>query len=196
MSGDPIVYRSADPSVVKAWNEACAEIYAYVTATQAVLDEAGLGRYKVYRHTSGWSPGRFAGLAIQEGWSPPAGWRMSGSGTYAVPDKRLKAGKQVTAALDAVKHPGGPLLKLIGMPPDTASGRGFTSPQVRMMEDGAALYVIWRTDPDRRESFFRAGQVAVDRGLWQRVKLSGYYAEVERAGPAAEADPPGTAGAA
>ena len=121
MSADPIVYRSADPQVVKAWKDAEAAINVYVEQTQAVLDEAGLGRYQVYRN-NGWSPGKFAGLAIPQDEFPPDGWRQNKAREYATPDKRLKAGKQIAAALEAVKHPGDPLHKLIGMPADTLSG--------------------------------------------------------------------------
>ena len=48
------------------------------------------------------------------------------------------------------------------------------------MEGGAALYVTWRECPEGRYSFL-AGHVEVDFGRWERVKLSEYYAEVERA---------------
>lgn len=175
---DLFVYRSRDPEVVGAWKDASEAISAYVRATQAVLDAAGLGAYQCYRHTGGWNPGRFAGLAVPDGEAVPAGWRMTGR--YAVPDKRTKAGRDIAAALEAVRHPGDPLFKLIGMPPDIASGNGFSSPAVRLLEDGAALYVTWQRDPDGAESFFQ-GKAVVDRDRWEHVKLSAYYAEVERA---------------
>lgn len=178
MSSDPIVYRSADPAVVQAWKDAEAAINAYVKQTQAVLDDAGLGRYRVYRN-NGWSPGKFAGLAIPQDEFPPDGWRQNKAREYATPDKRLKAGKQIAAALEAVKHPGDPLHKLIGMPADTLSGGGFSSPGVRLLEDRTALYVLWRLDPDGRESF--SSKSTVDHGLWKRVRLSEYYAACEQA---------------
>jgi hypothetical protein len=183
---DPVVYRSRDPEVVQAWINATGSIDTYVQQTQRVLDAYGLAGYQAYRHSSGWSPGRFSGLAIPGGEKPPAGWRMNGR--FAVPDKRVKAGKQVAAALDAVKHPGDPLLKLTGMLPDAESGRGgFSSPGVRLMEDRAAVYVTWSFNPEGRNSFLGARDAAIDFTLWERVKLSEYYAEAERTNEAEEA---------
>jgi hypothetical protein len=175
---DPYVYRSRDPQVVGAWKDACAAIEAYVKATGAVLDGAGLGAYKVYRNTRGLRPGHFAGLAIPQDEFPPEGWRMRAE--YAVPDKRTKAGKAVDAALDAVKHPGDPLYRLIGMPPDILTGAGnFSTPAVRLLEDGTTLYTAWRTDPAGCRESFMAGKFEIDRSLWEPVKLSEYYAAIE-----------------
>jgi hypothetical protein len=185
---DPFVYRSTDSDVLQAWKDAGEAIDAYVKRTEAVLDEHGAGGYKTYRY-SGRNVGQFAGLDIPAGEKPPAGWRMNSN--YAVPDKRTKAGKAADAALKTVKHPGDPLLKLIGMPPDVEGGPGFISPGVRMLEGHGALYVTWREDPEGRQSFF-AGKVTIDHGRWQRVPLSQYYAEVERK-DAAKADAEATA---
>jgi hypothetical protein len=176
---DPTVYRSRDPEVVQAWIDATDAISGYVQQTQRVLDACGLAGYQAYRHSSGWSPGRFSGLAVPEGEKAPAGWRMLER--YAVPDKRTKAGKQVAAALDAVKHPGDPLLKLTGMLPDAQSGRGgFSSPGVRLMENRTAVYVTWSFNPEGRHSFLGGRDAAIDFSRWERVKLSEYYAEAER----------------
>jgi hypothetical protein len=176
-SPDLVAYRSADPEVVRAWTGAADGINDYVKATQAVLDAAGLGQYKVYRH-NGWSPGQFAGLAIPAGETAPTGWRMLRD--YAVPDRRLKAGKTIDAAIAAVKHPGDPLHKLVGMPPDMLTGGRFLTPGVRLLEDRSALYVTWRADPAGSESFF-SGRAEIDLGRWERVPLSRYYAAVEEA---------------
>ena len=154
-------------------------ISGYVQQTQRVLDTYGLAGDQAFRHSSGWSPGRFSGLAIPDGEQPPAGWRMGSR--FAVPDKRVKAGKQVAAALDAVKHPGDPLLKLTGMLPDAEADRGgFSSPGVRLMENRTAVYAIWSFSPEGRQSFLGGRDAVIDFGRWERVKLSEYYAEVER----------------
>jgi hypothetical protein len=181
------VYRSRDPEVVQGWKDAGDAIHAYVDETKRVLANHGAGGYQDYRHGGGWSIGRFSGLLIPQDEFPPPGWRMADAAQMrAVPDKRTKAGKAVTATLEAVKHPGDPLFKLVGMPPDIAGGPGFITPSVRLLEDRAALYVAWRENPEGRESFFGKGS-AIDFGKWERVKLSEYYTEVERA-DAAKAD--------
>jgi hypothetical protein len=182
----PYVYRSRSPEVLDAMRAAQNSIRAYVKATGQILDDAGVGSHGVYRESSGWSVAKFRGLAVPDGEQPPHGWRMGAQ--YAVPDKRTKAGKQVAAALDAVKHPGDPRMALIGMPPDVSTPGGFTSPGTRFLEDGAAFYVTWRVDPATcRESFTR-GTFQIDRDLWEPVLLSEYYAAVEAAGAAEKAE--------
>jgi len=173
-------YRSRDPEVVKSWTDATDAIRAYVEATRAVLEAAGLGGYQVYRDSHGWRPGHFAGLAIPDGEKPPAGWRMTAR--YAVPDKRTKAGRQAEAALAAVKHPGDPLLKLAGMMPDAENGNGaFVSPAVRLLEDGTTVYVGWPACPEGRQSFLGPRGVTVDLDRWERIPLSTYWLAFEAA---------------
>jgi hypothetical protein len=176
-----VAYVSRDAEVIKAWTDASGAVSVYVAATNAVLEAAGLGRYDVFRNSGGWSPGKFAGLAIPQGESPPKGWRMTSR--YAVPDKRRKAGREIEAALGAVKHPGDPLLGLIGMPPDAETSGGFTSPAVRLLEDRTALYLGWRVDPVGRQSFLgtreQSGVVDLDR--WERIPLSAYHLAIEQA---------------
>ena len=174
---DPFVYRSRSPEVVGVWTAGEAALRAYVKASQAVLDDAGLGAYTVWRATSGWSPWKFSGLDIPQDEFPPEGWRMHGD--FAVPDKRTKAGKRIAAALAAVKYPGQPAAKLPGMPADVCYPGGFTSPAARLLENRTTLYVAWRIDPAGcRESFF-SPSTDIDATLWERALLSEYYAAVE-----------------
>jgi hypothetical protein len=173
---DKTVYVSRKPEVLKAWEAAGQAIQDYVDATQAVLNATGLGEYKTWRSTNGWHPGEFVGLAIPAG-IPVAGWRMLAD--YAVPDKRLKQGKAIDAALKAVKHPGDPRAHLIGMPADVMAGGGFQTPAVRLLDDGTALYVAWRTDPAVCSTSFMSKSTEIDADLWGRVPLSVYYAAVE-----------------
>ena len=181
MSGVTVAFVSRDAEVIKAWTDASDAVTAYVKATQAVLDAAGLERYECFRNSGGWSPGKFAGLAIPQDEFPPDGWRMAAR--YAVPDKRRKAGREIEAALAAVKHPGDPLLKLIGMPPDAEASGGFTSPAVRLLENRTALYLGWRVDPVGRQSFLGTREQAgvVDPDRWERIPLSAYHLAIEQA---------------
>jgi hypothetical protein len=180
---EPFVYRSHAAKVVDAWKAAQDGLHEYVRATDDVLERAGLGDYQVYRGNHRWHPWSFAGLAIPEGEKPPKGWRMNAE--YAVPDKRTKAGKEIAAALAAVKHPGAPFHKVPGMPNDVCYPGGFTSPGARLLEDGNALYVSWRIDPAGCRESFSSPTTEIDDALWHRVPLSEYYAEVERAEAAA-----------
>lgn len=181
MTGGPFVYRTADPEVIAAWGEAFAAISAYVAETKAVLDAAGLSQYGYLRSNASFHPGRFAGLAIPDREDPPAGWRMNTGPERAVPDRRYKAGRAVDDALKAVKHPGSPLWSLTGMPSDLLTGGSYITPAMRLLEDGAALYAVWWEDPERFPESFSRGRAEIDTGKWQKVKLSDYYREVERA---------------
>jgi hypothetical protein len=185
---DPFVYRSRDPQVVGSWKAACDALTAYVAETDAALARAGLNDRKVYRSTNSWSYGAVRGIAIDDGAEVPRGWRMTTR--YAVPDKRIKAGKEIAATLDAITHPGAPTRHLPGMPEDAINRNGsFSGPSVRVLENGAAIYAEWSMDPDGRESFMH-GKAVVDHSLWEPAPLSEYYAareasEKERAGAAA-----------
>jgi hypothetical protein len=177
---DPFVYRSRDPQVTYAWKGAEAALHEYVKDTERVLEEMGLGGYKVYRDTHHWHPWHFAGLAIPQDEFPPDGWRMNAKyEAYAVPDKRTKAGKRAAAALAAVKHPGAPMAKVPGMPQDVCYPGGFTSPAVSLLEDGIALYVAWRIDPAGCRESFSSKSAEIDLALWERAPLSEYYAAKE-----------------
>jgi len=176
---DPFVYRSRSPEVVGAWLAAEDALRAYVKQTQAVLDDAGLGRYKVWRSNGGWKPWQFTGLDIPQDEFPPSGWRLNQSREYAVPDKRTRAGKQIAAALTAVKHPGDPSLKLPGMPADVCTPGGFISHGARLLEDRSVLYVTWRIDPAGCRESFSSPSADIDASLWERAPLSEYYAAVE-----------------
>jgi hypothetical protein len=174
---DLYVYRSRDPEAVAAWIAACDAVEDYVAQTAAILKDAGLGGYQVYRDTS-LSPGRFAGLAIPHGGKPPPGWRMGAR--FAVPHRGTKAGREVYAALEAVKHPGDPGSRIPGMPGMIVRVSRIHRPGVRVLENGAALYVTWSTEPRDTADSFVHSKSEVDPGRWQRIPLSEYYAEVER----------------
>lgn len=179
---DLFVYRSDKPQVLQAWREACEALQAYVDQTKAVLAAAGLGDYQAYRESRGFDRGEFTGLAVDDDKPVPEGWRVGSDKRYAIPDKRRKAGKDIAAALDAVKHPGSPSQHLLGMPAFLLGAGRMHQPGARLLEGEAALYVQWSIDPEagsRRHPQFDG--TPVDGDLWARVLLSRYYAEAERA---------------
>lgn len=175
---DPVVYRSENPGVLAAWKGACAAISEYVRQTQAVLDRAGLAGRSVWRSSNGWDWGKVRGISAEGG--TPEGWRMAAGKDYAVPDMRTSAGRKVKAALDAVPHPGEPTQRLIGMPADVLAGAGrIWTPDVRVL--GGAVWAEWDLDPEAHETSFSSPSTAVDSSLWQRARLSEYYAAREDA---------------
>jgi hypothetical protein len=177
---DPIVYRSEDARVLTAWKGACEAITEYVRQTQAVLDAAGLTGRPVYRSTGAWSWGEVRGIGLGDDGAPD-GWRVSPGAAYAVPNLRTAAGRKVRDALKAIKHPGEPVQKLPGMPANVITGMSgmVRTPDVRVL--GEAVWAEWDTDPEKCEMSFSGRSTAVDYQMWERVKLSEYYAAREAA---------------
>lgn len=170
-----IVYRSTHPDVLAALASYDQDFQAYKAAIRAILDGAGLEGCKIWATTGGWDPGRFLGIDVPEGEPPPAGWRTGRQ--FAIPDKRYAAGKRMAAALKALKHPGDPMARIPGMPPDILTPGGFATPGMERM--GGALYVIWGRDPEIARGSFTAKTTDIDPALWTRLKLSEYYAARE-----------------
>lgn len=177
MTNDPVIYRSRTPEVLAAWKAACADLDAYIAATKAIIDEAGFAGWPVFRSNGSWGYGRFAGVGLPEGERVPAGWRIAKH--CLVPDKRTRAGREMRERLDAVEHPGSLNGKLPGMPADALNGMSgyIVSPDVRVL--GECVYAEWSTDPERAEASFSSQSTAVDHDLWERVRLSEYYAARE-----------------
>jgi hypothetical protein len=172
---DKIVYRSSAAEVLAAIESFHADFRAYREAINAVLDEAGVGRYKIWATTNGWQPGKFLGLDIPEDEFPPKGWRLGKQ--YAVPDQRYAEGKRVAAAIKAVNHPGDPMRRIPGMPPDILTAGGFSSPGIAEM--AGAVYVTWAHDPETSGGSFTGKSATIDPALWERIPLSVYYAARE-----------------
>lgn len=180
---DPVVYRSDVPSVITAWTDACDALEQYLARTRQILKDAGLGEYEIYRR-NGWNSGMVAGIGIPAGGEVPEGWRMQPAyERVAVPDKRRAAGKTVSAALEAVPHPGVRSSRLPGMPAYVLAGGRMLTPGVRLLDSGAALWAEWARDPETATR----GAGSIDKTLWSREPLSRYFTAVEAPGQAAEA---------
>jgi hypothetical protein len=163
---DKTVYRTADASVIAAWDAAQERLLGYRRATGAILDDAGATTQRRMIST-GHQPGRFLGLNPADG--IPEGWRVNSRTGYTVPDQRTSKGRAVRKALDALGYPGDPRHALPGMPADS-----FTAPRLLTCgarKLGAAMYAIWGACP---------GGAGIDTALWSPCPLSQYYAAVEQ----------------
>jgi len=166
---DLTVYRTEDPAVIAAYDAAQDAIAAYKQEIGETLERLGVGHLAPLG-TTGHRPGRFAGLGADG--ACPDGWRYNTRCSCLTPDLRKAAGKAAAKALDAVRYPGDPRDALAGMPSELlVPGRWLTCGVESM---GGALYVTWAADAGALGS-------AVDLALWQHVRLSEYYAAVERA---------------
>jgi hypothetical protein len=172
MTAAPCAYRTRDPGVISAWRAAFAARDAYIRCTTRILQDAGLGEFlPVYRLGGPWGAGLFGGLSVGDG-PPPAGWRVEDGLGYAIPDRRRKAARQVSDAIEAVPCPPSPASALRGMPAWILARGRFITAGAFLTLDGTVLYVMWAADPEA------AGET-VDAAIWERIPMSSYYQAAE-----------------
>lgn len=159
---DKVVYRSTHPDVLRRWHEVSAAVDAWSTQLKDGLAEIGMAGYKVYYDQV---DGNIMGLTPKDG-DVPDGWRIDARTGYLKPRLSTKQGKAIGAKLDALRRPDPRDLQ--GMPKHAFAGLSFLTCGLHYLDD--ALYVTWsKPIPE--------GQI--DRGIWERVKLSEYHAAVE-----------------
>ena len=167
------VYRSTHPDALRRWHATTEAMDAWSEKMQATLITLGVdGREVWYDQVSG----RIIGLGHTGGDDVPEGWRVDARTGYLVPRRSTKAGKQIAAVLDGMRRPDPRALP--GMPAQVMAGVHFLTCGLEYM--GGALYVRWsRPIPEK----------LVDSAIWERIKLSEYYAALEahQAQEAAEA---------
>ncbi|WP_068922152.1 hypothetical protein [Planobispora rosea] len=171
MSSDRAVYRSTHPDVLKIWNDYDATAEEWQERINAFLAEHGFTGRNVHFNTT---TNSIYGVKHDDG-EVPAGWRIDRKYGYLVPRLTSKAGKVIDAQLGELRRPD-PREMVPGMPKNCLAGRHFMTCAMRSM--AGAIYVTWpRPIPESQ----------VDLSIWERVKLSEYYAVVEAEEAAGEA---------
>ena len=171
MSTDQTVYRSSHPATLATWHDTHKLADEIGERRRALLDALGFeGRTALVNDR------RLVGVEHREQHGPiPEGWRHDPSVSGAiVPDRRRKVGKDVGKKFDELTLPD-LRRSLPGGMPEMAIGDGKAHwPSIALIAD--AIYVKWRCDPEKVERGNR-----IDPEMWQRIKLSEYYAVVEAA---------------
>jgi hypothetical protein len=170
---DKTVFRSTHPDTLAAWDDVHKRAEEVDRARRTLLDELGFeGR-----------PGFIGDIGIygvqhlDEHGPVPDGWRRDAN-TYEaiVPDRRRKIGKEVGEKFEALNMPD--LRKALpGRMPVTVLNLEISKrhwPAIKRFDD--AVYVVWGCDPEKLERGDR-----IDSKVWERIKLSEYYAVVEAA---------------
>ena len=180
-----IVWKTDDEQQIAKFEEWKAQRQAHIDAACALAAEvtghsAYLGR-----------GGSFVGLPWDGGGDVPAGWKVSDvpigvrmSKDCIVPDRRLKAGKEWAKRVTALPPmsrraacDGQPVCVFHRAPTGLSL---MHAPQFHRFSDNGPLYMIWNCNCDeasmRDEDSIAKG---VDATIWQPVKLSEFYAEVE-----------------
>lgn len=174
MKDEPTVFKTSDPRVLESFTKAKDAHAEWRKAihefTKSVHPEAGpmVG--------TTWGVDNFDGISLVD--PIPDGWRVmkqKRGADFLVPKRSVKAGKAAGAQLDALRKAPDVRASLLGMPNLVWHGMGSTSPGVDdRLEDGV-LYVTWSTDPIKADKGF-SNTAELDLDIWERVKLSEFYA--------------------
>lgn len=157
------VYRTSNAEALAAWHAAVDAREAWGEQMKAFLAEHGFGDRSVYvSHT-----GRVLGVQRLDDEDAPEGWRVDSRTGYLMPRLAKRTGKQIGARLDELKQPD-PRDAMPGMPRECFVSLALLTCGLALMGD--ALYATWsRAIPEDQ----------VDLTIWERVKLSEYYAAAE-----------------
>jgi hypothetical protein len=174
---DPIVYRSTHPDVLAHWEKtgSADAQNAWREQVRDVLAELGFSRDRKFATTSGFRDTEVTGVEYPEGEDIPVGWKRNRDLSTAItPDKRRAAGKRAAARLAEVTMPN-PRHAMPGeMPGACFAGTGMALMRPGIARHGDAVYVTWSRELEQPTAD------NLDPAVWERVKLSEYYAAKEK----------------
>jgi hypothetical protein len=168
---DKVVYRSTHPDVIAHWEStASAETRnAWRQKVEAAVADLGFPG----RRFATQDGRKVIGVEYPNDEDMPAGWRRNRNLTSSItPDRRTANGRRIRERLDALTAPC-PRENLPGKMPDTAFSRGFGLMKPGVARHGDAVYVTWSEEIDKGDA------AHIDPTVWQRIKLSEYYAALE-----------------
>lgn len=171
------VFRTSNPVALASFESAVEEYKAWSDRIREFARSAHPDAHPMVG--TAWGQDRFDGISMVD--PIPDGWRVQkqklGS-TYLVPKRSVKAGKEAATRMDELHRAPDVRASLPGMPNVVWMGMGTTSPGVHPDLEQGALYVTWSGDPtgDKANAGFSKTAETVDLNLWERVKLSDYYA--------------------
>lgn len=152
----------------KAWSKAEHELAEEVTGQSSFM-------------TVG--TGRLSALPWPIDTELPIGWKRAKGQSYIVPDMRLKVGKdwskriaelpKVTERVHCDGQPG--MVRHAGAP---NGGAYMHEPTYHRFTDDGDLFMIWSCECKRDDDYYSIIK-NVDAAIWEPVRLSEFYAEVE-----------------
>lgn len=172
------VFRTSDPAVLAAYNDAIAEHKKWGKEIEAFGREV----HPDAKPMVGWAWGerRFDGLSVVD--PVPHGWRVKSQKRgedFMVPNKSLKAGKEWAKRMKELYSAPNVRGALPGMPTNVFSGSTLMHPGID--EKDGVLYAVWSNDPRNADTGFSKVE-KLDESLWEQMKLSEWYAMQEEAG--------------
>lgn len=173
-----IVFKTEQAKQIASFESWTLERKAWSDALYAIAEEV-VGEHSFMS----WRAGSFAGLPWSKKDVPPTGWKLARGKPYLVPDKRLKAGKDWAKRIDglpkvseAARCDGQPGCVFHAAP---NAGAYMHSPQYHRFTDDGPLFMIWSCDCGKEGEKEYSIAAHVDSAIWESVKLSEFYAEVE-----------------
>lgn len=179
MVSDLVVFRSTDPAVRAAFLDARKRYDDWAVAIAELAREVHPDAKPMVTHS--WGMERFGGITKVD--PVPDGWRIdqqrAGYSPMLVPRRSTKEGKAWLKRIEELRSGPNVRASLLGMPGGGAAGLAYESPGIEIYDD--CLYVIWGHDPADLDMGWNPQEAAdeVDPKLWERVKLSQYYADKE-----------------
>lgn len=161
---DLTVYRASTPAALAAWHATADAREKWANQMTAFLAEHGFGERSVYvAHT-----GRVLGVQHIDGEEIPDAWRLDARTGYLMPRLTKRAGRLIDARLNELIQPD-PRDAMPGMPKTCSVSLALLTCGLELIH--GALYATWSLPiPDDQ----------VDLAVWERLKLSEYYAVLER----------------
>lgn len=161
------VYRTVDPGILATWHATREAMTAWPPKVEALMEDLGVGGRKILFDSVS---GRVWGVD-DDGSAIPEHWRLDNRRACLMPRRSTRDGKKIAARIDAMRRPDPRDLK--GMPSTTFADDEPTLCTCGVEEIDGTLYVTWSAAIPERE---------VDLTLWERLKLSEYYAIQEAQG--------------
>lgn len=165
-----VVYRSQHADVLAHWDATVAAVKAWPKRVEETLTDLGLpGKEPVRRGR------QVIGVRHDPHEPVPAGWRRDSHDRFMIaPARRTRPGRQIGERLDALEYPD-PMHEMPGGMPYIAMNAAWTRflKAHRIHKVDGAVYVVWAADLEPGDASH------IDPEVWERVKLSAYYAAVE-----------------
>lgn len=179
MSRDLVVFKTCNEEVLASFHEAVVQHRAWADAIQTFAKEVHPDAKPMVRRENFGGGDRFDGVSVVD--PAPEGWRVKNQRTGApimVPRLSTKAGKAWNKRLAEVSRAPDVRASLPGMPDGALTGFSWIAPAIE--ESDGYLWVKWSHDPMDADLGWSSKHKSVDFSIWERVKLSEFYAMTER----------------
>jgi hypothetical protein len=176
MSTDKVVYKSTHPDVLAHHIRHTERSTAWHHQLKTAIADLGFEGANVWM-----ADNTVAGIVRPRGAEVPHGWRWDRTAAepVIVPARKTAEGKRLGRLLEGLTRPDVRTQMPGGMPRHSTAAREIAFLSCGFVQVGGAVFVTWSTeirssDADR-----------IDPAVWERIKLSEFYAAIEAQSEAA-----------